>query len=154
MPHDKKSTRERLKRLEQAVGVLIGGGLGGPAGARLGSSAVRLHQASPLYEPKLDAADAITDMILDRLTRGRVNDPALQPVIDAMNRGLDQGLGPFEIAAVASEKSLKKRKPSAYNKRYGKCFKKLSPKFKKKNGSWKKNGFKRCAAAARKCAKK
>jgi len=154
MPHDKKSTRERLKRLEQAVGVLIGGGLGGPAGARLGSSAVRLHQASPLYEPKLDAADAITDMILDRLTRGRVNDPALQPVIDAMNRGLDQGLGPFEIAAVASEKSLKKRKPSAYNKRYGKCFKKLSKKYKKKNGSWKKNGFKRCAAAARKCAKK
>ena len=48
----------------------------------------------------------------------------------------------------------KKRKESAYNKRYGKCFKKLAPKYKKKNGGWKKDGFARCSKAARKCAKK
>ncbi len=47
-----------------------------------------------------------------------------------------------------------KRKASAYSKRYGKAFKKLAPKYKKKNGQWKKDGFKRCAAAARKEAKK
>jgi len=47
-----------------------------------------------------------------------------------------------------------KRAPSAYSKRYGKHFKKLAPKYKKKNGQWKKDGFKRCAAAARKAAKK
>lgn len=47
-----------------------------------------------------------------------------------------------------------KRKASAYSKRYGKAFKKLEPKYKKKNGEWKKDGFKRCAAAARKEAKK
>jgi hypothetical protein len=51
-------------------------------------------------------------------------------------------------------KPKKKRKSSAYNKRYSKAFKKLAPKYKKKNGSWKKDGFKRCAAAARKEAKK
>lgn len=48
----------------------------------------------------------------------------------------------------------KKRKPNAYNKRYGAAFKRLASKYKNKNGSWKKNGFKRAAAAARKEAKR
>jgi hypothetical protein len=48
----------------------------------------------------------------------------------------------------------KKRAASAYSKRYGRAFKKLAPKYKKKNGQWKKDGFKRCAAAARRMAKK
>jgi len=47
-----------------------------------------------------------------------------------------------------------KRNASAYSIRYGKAFKRLAPKFKKKSGGWKKNGFKRCAAAARRAAKK
>jgi len=46
------------------------------------------------------------------------------------------------------------RKASAANKRYGAAFKRLAPKYKKKSGGWKKDGFKRCAAAARKAAKK
>lgn len=48
----------------------------------------------------------------------------------------------------------KPKKVSAYHKKYGRSFKKLAPKYKKKNGSWKKNGFKRCAAAARRECKK
>lgn len=47
-----------------------------------------------------------------------------------------------------------KRKASAYNKRYAAAFKKVAPDFKKKNGGWKKDGFKRAGAAARKIAKK
>jgi len=46
------------------------------------------------------------------------------------------------------------RKVSDYHKKYGRAFKRLASRFKKKNGSWKKDGFKRCAAAARKEAKK
>lgn len=42
----------------------------------------------------------------------------------------------------------KKRKASASQKKYGRMFKKLAPRFKKKNGSWKKDGFKRCVRAA------
>jgi len=45
------------------------------------------------------------------------------------------------------------RKASAYSKRYGKAFKRLASKYKKKSGGWKKDGFKRCAAAARREAK-
>ena len=57
---------------------------------------------------------------------------------------------PMQVKAPAS----RRRGPTAYNKRYGKAFKKLAPKYKKKDGSWKKDGFKRCGAAARKLAKK
>ena len=51
-------------------------------------------------------------------------------------------------------KAKPKRKASAYHKKYSKAFLKLAPRFKKKNGQWKKDGFKRCAAAARREAKK
>ena len=47
----------------------------------------------------------------------------------------------------------KKRKASAYSKRYGKAFKKVSPDYKKKNGEWKKNGFRSAVNAAHKLAK-
>lgn len=55
---------------------------------------------------------------------------------------------------VAKAAKKTKRKASAYSKRYGAAFKRLAPKYKLKNGSWKKDGFKRCAAAARKEAKR
>jgi hypothetical protein len=51
-------------------------------------------------------------------------------------------------------KTKKPRKVSAYSKRYGKHFKSLAPKNKKKNGSWKKNGFTRTQKQAHKAAKK
>ena len=48
----------------------------------------------------------------------------------------------------------KKRKASAYSKRYGKAFKKVEGKYKTKSGSWMKNGFKRAQKAAHAMAKK
>ena len=47
-----------------------------------------------------------------------------------------------------------KRKASAYSKRYGAAFRKVAPKFKKKNGSWKTNGFKNAQKAAHKLARR
>lgn len=47
-----------------------------------------------------------------------------------------------------------KRKASAYSKRYGAAFKKVAKKYKKKNGSWKTNGFKNAQKAAHKLAKR
>lgn len=47
----------------------------------------------------------------------------------------------------------KKRKASARSKKYGRAFKRLAPKYKKKNGSWKKDGFKRCVRAAHRACK-
>lgn len=45
------------------------------------------------------------------------------------------------------------RKPSEYHVAYGKHFKAIQADYKLKNGKWKKNGFKRCGAAARKLAR-
>ena len=41
-----------------------------------------------------------------------------------------------------------KRAVSSSQRMYGLAFKRLAPRFKKKNGSWKKDGFKRCVKAA------
>lgn len=57
-------------------------------------------------------------------------------------------------ARSAAKKKPRKMSTKGYHAKYGRAFKRLSPKFKKKSGGWKANGFKRCAAAARKVAKK
>ena len=46
-----------------------------------------------------------------------------------------------------------KRKASAYSKRFGLAFKKVSKAYKKKNGQWMKNGFRDAVRAAHKLAK-
>jgi len=46
-----------------------------------------------------------------------------------------------------------KRKASAYSKRYGAAFRKVSDRHKKKSGGWKQGGFKRAQKAAHKIAK-
>jgi len=80
---------------------------------------------------------------------------------DNQNRGQSQGLEDLlnsqvrePVRAAQGRTRKAKKKVSAYHKKYSKEFKQLAPKFKKKNGSWKKDGFKRCAAAARKKARR
>lgn len=46
----------------------------------------------------------------------------------------------------------KKRKVSAYNRRYKAAFKKVSSTYKLKNGNWKTNGFRSAVRAAHKMA--
>jgi len=58
------------------------------------------------------------------------------------------------MAAPVKEAQKPKRKASAYAKRYGKMFRRVAPKYKLKNGSWAKDGFKRAQKAAHKLAKK
>ena len=56
-------------------------------------------------------------------------------------------------AAAAPELPKKKRK-TAYMRRYEKNFKKIAPQFKMKSGKWKKNGFKNAVKMAHKMSKK
>ena len=58
--------------------------------------------------------------------------------------------GAMEEVAAAKPK----RKPTAANRAYSRAFKKLAPKFKKKAGGWKKDGFKHCCKAAHQMCKK
>ena len=137
-----KAEKERLALLEDSVGVLIGLALGGPVGARMGRHAADAFQLSPVNQY---AKDLLFSTLPDRGMDPTVRLPELIGNRDRARMAIDQ---------YRDNAGAKKRKPSAYNRRYGKCFKKLASKYKKKNGSWKKDGFKRCSAAARKCAKK
>lgn len=47
-----------------------------------------------------------------------------------------------------------KRRVSAYQRRYKAAFKKIAPKYKLKNGRWRKGGFKAAVRQAHKMAKK
>jgi len=47
----------------------------------------------------------------------------------------------------------KKKKSSAYSRRYKANFRKVAPRFKLKNGNWKKNGFKSAVKEAHKMSK-
>ena len=75
----------------------------------------------------------------------------------AAQAGLAEGARVFEqgantvLDAVASPAKAK-RKISAYNRRYKAAFKKVSPSYKLKNGTWKKNGFRSAVRAAHKMA--
>lgn len=53
-----------------------------------------------------------------------------------------------------STKEKKPRKVSAYHRRYGKEFRRVEKKYKKKDGSWAKDGFKRAQKAAHKATRK
>ena len=55
----------------------------------------------------------------------------------------------IDIAARA-----KRKKPTAYQRRYKANFKKIASRFKLKNGKWKKNGFKMAVKMAHKMSKK
>jgi len=56
-----------------------------------------------------------------------------------------------ELAAATTDKP--KRKVTAANRAYAKAFKKVQPRFMKKSGGWKKNGFRNCSRAAHRMCK-
>ena len=56
--------------------------------------------------------------------------------------------------AVAASKAPKGRKRSAYARKYKAAFKRQASQFKRKNGTWKKDGFKRAVRAAHKEARR
>lgn len=54
--------------------------------------------------------------------------------------------------AVAAAKAPKKRKTSAYARKYKAAFKRVAPKYKLKSGKWKAGGFKRAVKEAHRIA--
>ena len=66
---------------------------------------------------------------------------------------LTDAMEAVEAVSEAPQVRKKTRNPSKYHVAYGKHFKAIQADYKLKNGKWKKNGFKRCGAAARKLAR-
>ena len=72
---------------------------------------------------------------------------AIQQTNVDVNRVLDR------VGAPDIPKKVK-RKASAYSRKYKSAFKQVSTRFKNKNGTWKKGGFKAAVKAAHKAVKK
>lgn len=145
--------RAVAKSILAAEGAAIGGAIGGPAGATVGALTGLVvgdqpltfqtdYVAIPSHEYALVRAGmAPSHTIL--IKEGEVL-RQVQPT-EAM-----------ETAAVLSGDTMaapKKRKVSKYNRAYAKAFKSVAHKYKKKDGSWQKDGFKRAQRAAHKMAK-
>jgi hypothetical protein len=77
----------------------------------------------------------------------------IDKVIELLNAAKASGSPGREKSAPTRSKTAK-RKPSAYSKKYSKAFKSIAPKHKKKNGSWKKDGYKKAVKAAHAKAKR
>jgi len=80
----------------------------------------------------------------------QVREQGIPPEIDPAERArLEAKFPEFGKARVNVPETHKpKPKPTARNKAYSKAFKSVESQFKKKNGSWKKDGFKNCAKKA------
>lgn len=76
----------------------------------------------------------------------------IDKVIELLQAAKESG-GSTKKSAPTRSKTAK-RKPSAYSKKYAKAFKSIAPKHKKKNGSWKKDGYKKAVKAAHAKAKR
>ena len=69
--------------------------------------------------------------------------------------GLTSDMASREIDVMQSDVSMpKKRKTTAYQRRYKANFKKIATQFKLKSGKWKKGGFKAAVKLAPKMSKK
>lgn len=79
---------------------------------------------------------------------------SIDDVIRLLEAARDQGAAPSPKKSRPSKPATTKRKPSAYSAKYAKAFKSVAPKHKKKNGSWKKDGYKRAVKQAHAKAKR
>jgi hypothetical protein len=79
---------------------------------------------------------------------------SIEDVIRLLEAARDHGAASPKAAPSKPSKVAKKRKPSAYSKKYAKAFKAIAPKHKKKSGGWKQGGYKRAVKQAHAKAKR
>ena len=98
---------------------------------------------------------ATADEIIEAFLRG-VAEGAKQNFPTAKQAGKSIGRRATGGRSKAKKTDMVKRarKVSAYSKAYGKNFRKVQGKYKKKDGSWKSDGFKRAQAEAHRLTKK
>ena len=134
------------------VGYAFGGGLGAVAGATLGliigddtitfpldmicipAYQAYMIQGSPSLQYYVRAGETLVP------TGGNVQD-----VVEGEKQA-------EELSSMGS-KSKPRKKTTAYQRRYKKAFKQVSPTYKKKDGTWKKGGFQKAVKASHKEAR-
>lgn len=122
------------------VGASIGGGLGAITGLIIGDETTVFPMdmiAIPAYQAYLlSSAPAFTIYIKE----GEV-------LTQVMQTDAEQAVDLVESSQSSTEKKKPRRK-TPYERKYDKAFKKVEKDYKKKDGTWRKGGFRACVKAA------
>lgn len=141
--------RAIAKSILAAEGAAIGGAIGGPVGATVGAvGGLIVGDQQTVFPLDMIAIPAYQAYMLQ-------GTPAMQIYIRAGETLMPTGGNVEDVQEVVQEDMApvtKKRKVSKYNRAYAKAFKSVAHKYKKKDGSWQKDGFKRAQRAAHKMA--
>lgn len=122
---------------------------------------------TPAFKPTTSSSPAKqpTTMDSNEALRTVINDPAIKmtpAVMDLVNDDalvvlpsgeIAQRLG-SQSASLGPRQKTKKSNGSKYTRTYRRVFRQLAPRYKMKNGKWKKNGFKSAVRAAHKETRK
>ena len=158
----RSKTEAAKSKVESAValgglGGSIGGALGGPVGAGIGgaigaTTGLIIGDGETVYPLDMVAIPAYQAFMIQ-------GSPSLQVYIRAGETLMPTGGNVedvqevLETMAPTKAPSPKKKKSTAYQRKYKKAFAKVKPKYMNKNGKWKKDGFKAAVKAAHRMCK-
>jgi hypothetical protein len=152
------SAKATLSSSLAGTGAAIGAIAGGPVGATIGGTIGALTGLIVADQPTLLQTDYVCIPAYEYSAVLMGKNPS--HTILAKEGEVIMPVQPTE--AMESEEVLetvmptvaaKRRRPSKYNRAYAKAFKEVAPRYKKKGGGWKKDGFKAAQRAAHKLAK-
>jgi len=141
--------------LNAAQGGLIGFAAGGPPGAIAGATLGYLIGDQYITFPMpMIAIPAHESHLLSGSPSMQVYIRAGETLVPTGGNVQDINVGLAQAAALEAESvaPVRKKKTTAYQRRYKQAFKSIAPKHKLKNGNWKKGGFKAAVKAAHKKA--
>lgn len=150
----RSKTEAAKSKVESAVALGgLGAGLGGPLGGALGAGiGLIIGDGETVFPLDMVAIPAYQAYMIQ-------GSPSLQVYIRAGETLMPTGGNvedvqeAIEEAEVIVKSSKPKKKKTARQRAYSKNFKKIAPKYKNKNGKWKKDGFKRCVKEAHRMCK-
>jgi len=148
--------RAVAKSILAAEGAAIGGAIAGPVGATIGAvGGLIVGDQTTVFPIDMIAIPAYQAHLLQGSPAMTVYIKAGETLMPTGGNVDDyyEGVQEAADAGMKAAPAPKKRKASAYNKRYAKAFRSVANRYKKKDGSWKKNGFKSAQREAHRMAK-
>jgi len=148
----RSKTEAAASKVESAVALGgLGAGIGGPIGGAIGAGiGLYIGDRETVFPLDMVAIPAYQAYMIN-------GTPSLQVYIRAGETLMPTGGNvedvqqAMETMAVEDTPKRKKRK-TPRQVAYSKAFKRIAPKYKLKNGTWKKDGFKRCVKEAHRLA--
>lgn len=146
---------ERAKSKAETAGALAGlgagiGAVGGPVGAAIGGgigaiTGLIIGDDTTVFPMDMIAIPAYQAYLLQTpptfaiyIKEGEVLTQVMRTDAEVAEAIVDNG----------TPSKPKKKKPTAYQRKYKAAFKKVAPRYKKKDGTWKKGGFKAAVKVA------